>query len=81
MPLLARLASLAVPSTRARAKKIEGGVYSLGVLSVPFNIIGLLYLLFTTITFNFPTVSPVDSENSRFFFPVASLLGGRTQKG
>lgn len=63
MPLMARLASLVFPTSRAAAKKIEGGVYSLGALSVPFNVIGLLFLLFTSITFNFPTVSPMDSEN------------------
>lgn len=74
MPLMARLASVALPSTRANAMKIKGGLYSLGVFSIPFNIIGLVYLLFTTITFNFPTVSPVDSENSKF---ILGIVGHR----
>ncbi|KAK4502896.1 hypothetical protein PRZ48_006322 [Zasmidium cellare] len=73
MPLMARLASVALPSTRAKAMKIKGGLYSLGVFSIPFNIIGLVYLLFTTITFNFPTVSPVDSENMNY---TSAAVGG-----
>jgi choline transport protein len=41
-------------------------MYSLGRLSIPLNVIGLVYLLFTTITFNFPGVSPVTSENMNY---------------
>lgn len=59
MPLFARLVSLAYPSSRAYAMKIEGGLYSLGVLSIPFNVVGLLFLSFAAITFNFPTVSSI----------------------
>lgn len=33
---------------------------------MPINVMALLYLLFTSITFNFPTVNPVDSENMNY---------------
>ena len=43
-----------------------GGPYNLGRLSIPLNVIGVLYLIFTTITFNFPIFSPVTSENMNY---------------
>ena len=33
---------------------------------MPVNIMALVYLLFTSITFNFPSISPVDSENMNY---------------
>ncbi|KAF7189472.1 Choline transport protein [Pseudocercospora fuligena] len=74
MPLMARLASLILPSSRAQAKKIEGGLYSLGAFSVPLNIIGLVFLLFTTITFNFPSVYPVTSENMNYTSAAVGII-------
>lgn len=62
LPLLARLLSLAT-STPHRDLYSS---FSLGRLSIPLNAIGLVYLLFTCITFNFPTVSPVNSENMNY---------------
>ena len=62
MPLLARLLSL---FTSTPHTKIDGS-YNLGKLSIPLNVIGLVYLVFTSITFNFPTLSPVTSENMNY---------------
>lgn len=62
MPLLARLLSLVT----AEPFYDIGGLYSLGRWSIPLNIIGVLYLLFTVITFNLPTVTPVDSQNMNY---------------
>jgi hypothetical protein len=42
------------------------GPYSLGKYSLALNVIGFLYLTFFSITFNFPTISPVDSENMNY---------------
>jgi choline transport protein len=61
MPLLARLISLFGPD------RVEiGGLYNLGKLSIPLNVVGLLFLVFASITFNFPTVNPVTSENMNY---------------
>ena len=62
IPLLARLLSLFTSTPHTNI----GGLYSLGKLSIPMNIIGLLYLLFTTITFNFPGLYPVISQNMNY---------------
>ncbi|KAI7113579.1 putative GABA permease [Hortaea werneckii] len=62
MPLLARLLSL---FTSDKAWRING-LYDLGRWSVPLNVLGLLYLVFTSITFNFPTLKPVTSENMNY---------------
>lgn len=58
MPLLARIIS----SCTGNHKEI-GGLWNLGKFSLPLNCIGLVYLLFTSITFNFPTLNPVTSED------------------
>ena len=49
-------------------------MYSLGKFSVPLNIIGLVYLLFTTITFNFPGLAPVTSENMNYTSAAVGLI-------
>ena len=77
MPLLARLVSLALPSTRANAMKIEGGLYNLGAWSIPLNVIGLLYLVFASATFSLPTVNPVTSESSELL----ALLNSAAELG
>ncbi|KAL1311577.1 hypothetical protein AAFC00_001694 [Neodothiora populina] len=61
MPLLVRVLS----RLSGKETPLEGP-WSLGRWSLLVNIIGLLYLLFTSITFNFPTVNPVDSENMNY---------------
>lgn len=62
LPLLARLLSL---MTAEPVRQIDG-LYSLGRWSIPLNVIGLAFLLFTVITFNFPGVSPVTAENMNY---------------
>jgi choline transport protein len=62
LPLLARLLSLL---TSEPVRSI-GGEYHLGKWSVPLNAIGLVYLLFTVITFNFPGLSPVTADNMNY---------------
>lgn len=46
--------------------RVIPGPYTLGRYSVWLNILGLLFLVFTSITFNFPTVDPVDRENMNY---------------
>ncbi|WPH03217.1 putative GABA permease [Acrodontium crateriforme] len=63
MPLLARLLSF-VFSEKKHAR--IPGLYTLGAWSVPMNAIGLLFLVFLSITFNFPSAYPVTSENMNY---------------
>lgn len=42
------------------------GAYSLGFWGWFLNMVGLLYLIFACITFNFPSVTPVTSENMNY---------------
>ncbi|KAK0618641.1 Choline transport protein, partial [Lasiodiplodia hormozganensis] len=46
-------------------RKLEGP-YSLGRWGLLANIVGFVYLAFAVITFNFPTVKPVDEENMNY---------------
>lgn len=70
MPLLARI--LARCTGRAR---IMSGPYSLGRYGVYMNIIGLAFLVFTSITFNFPTLSPVNSGNMNYTSAAIGIIG------
>lgn len=63
--LIARLSSVMVRNPNPAVRNI-GGAYSLGRLSVPLNILGLVYLVFIAITCNFPTKSPVTPENMNY---------------
>ena len=58
MPLLVRV----IARFTGRDTKLDGP-WSLGRWGLVLNIVGLIFLLFTSITFNFPTLAPVDSEN------------------
>lgn len=61
MPLGVRILS------RLSGKKSKlDGPYSLGRYGLPLNIIGFLFLVFASVVFNFPTISPVDSENMNY---------------
>lgn len=62
MPLLARLLSHFTSSAPVQIN----GLYNLGKLSVPLNFVGLVYLVFTAVTFNFPTLRPVTPENMNY---------------
>jgi amino acid transporter len=61
MPMLARILAYVT----GKKHHLEGP-YSLGKYSLALNVIGFLYLTFFSITFNFPTISPVDSENMNY---------------
>ena len=39
------------------------------------NVIGLLFLVFTSITFNFPTLNPVDEEDVNYTSAAIGLIG------
>lgn len=61
MPLLARVISWFLGNF-----KVLPGPFSLGRYGIWMNLIGLVFLVFTSVTFNFPTVSPVDSDNMNY---------------
>lgn len=71
--LLARIASLMTRNPNPAVKNI-GGAYSLGRLSVPLNVLGLVYLLFIAITCNFPTKSPVTPENMNYTSAAVGII-------
>jgi choline transport protein len=62
IPILLRVIA---PLTMTTAPRFEGP-WNLGRWSLPINIMALVYLLFTSITFNFPSLNPVDSENMNY---------------
>ena len=61
MPLLTRI----IAWFTGDAKTLPGP-YSLGRYSIWLNALGLLFLVFTSITFNFPTINPVDKDNMNY---------------
>lgn len=61
MPLLVRI--LARFTGHA---KVLPGPYTLGRWGVVLNIIGFVFLLFTSITFNFPTLNPVNKDDMNY---------------
>lgn len=63
IPILLRVIA---PLTASTASTKFEGPWNLGRWSMPINIMALVYLLFTSITFNFPTLKPVDSENMNY---------------
>jgi choline transport protein len=55
--------------------------FSLGKWGMAFNLIGMAYLAFCVVVFNFPSVSPVNSENMNYASAavgVAALIAGIT---
>jgi choline transport protein len=62
MPLLVRLISYFYGSH----KQLTGAWAMKPLVSVIVNAAGLTYLLFACITFNFPSISPVSSENMNY---------------
>ena len=61
MPLLVR-----IPARLTGHAKVLPGPYTLGRYGVVLNIVGVVFLVFASITFNFPTVNPVDEENMNY---------------
>ncbi|KAL8830243.1 MAG: hypothetical protein Q9170_005826 [Blastenia crenularia] len=70
MPLLVRV--IARFSGHA---KILPGPYTLGRYGIYINLIGLAFLIFTSITFNFPTLAPVDKENMNYTSAAIGVIG------
>lgn len=60
MPLLVRIWG------RLRGEHDIDSAYSLGKFGMAFNVVGILYLLFAIVTFNFPSVSPVAADNMNY---------------
>ncbi|KAF2264196.1 GABA permease [Lojkania enalia] len=61
MPLLSRI----LAHVSGRKHRLEGP-YSLGRYGLALNVIGFLFLSFCCITFNFPSVNPVNSDNMNY---------------
>ncbi len=70
MPLLARILSWFTGNV-----KVLPGPYNLGRYGIVVNAIGLVFLVFTSITFNFPTLAPVDSENMNYTSAALGIIG------
>jgi len=70
MPLFVRI--LARFSGHA---KVMSGPFTLGKYGFALNVIGFVFLLFTSITFNFPTLNPVDQENMNYTSAAIGIIG------
>jgi choline transport protein len=70
MPLFVRI--LARFSGHA---KVMSGPFTLGKYGFVLNVIGFVFLLFTSITFNFPTLNPVDQENMNYTSAAIGIIG------
>ena len=70
MPLLARILSWFTGDA-----KVLSGPFNLGRYGMMINAIGLVFLVFTSITFNFPTLAPVDSENMNYTSAAIGIIG------
>ncbi|KAI5121316.1 hypothetical protein M0805_003783 [Coniferiporia weirii] len=55
-------------------KELEGP-YKLGRYSLALNVIGLIFLLFASITFNFPQVKPVTKDNMNYTSAALGVIG------
>ncbi|EOD52824.1 putative gaba permease protein [Neofusicoccum parvum] len=62
IPLFVRILSRVMGEKRQQLE----GPYSLGRWGLLANVVGFVYLAFAVITFNFPTVNPVDEENMNY---------------
>jgi choline transport protein len=70
MPLLVRI----LARLSGHAKVLEGP-YTLGKYGVVLNIVGFVFLLFASITFNFPTLNPVNEEDMNYTSPAIGVIG------
>lgn len=69
MPLLARI----IAHFSGKKTRLEGP-YSLGRWGIVLNIIGFLFLVFMCIIANFPSATPVDSENMNYTSAATGLI-------
>ncbi|MCJ1313430.1 hypothetical protein MMC25_007108 [Agyrium rufum] len=70
MPLLVRI--LARYTGHA---KVLPGPYTLGKYGIVLNYIGLIFLVFASITFNFPTINPVSKDNMNYTSAAIGVIG------
>ena len=54
--------------------KVLPGPYSMGKYGILVNLVGFLFLTFATITFNFPSISPVDRDNMNYTSAAVGLI-------
>ena len=55
--------------------KMEGPYAFSTPVSIALNILGLLFLLFASITFNFPSTSPVDKDSMNYTSAAIGVIG------
>ncbi len=70
IPLFARL--LARFTAHAR---VLPGPYSLGKWGIWINLIGFIFLAFSTVTFNLPSIAPVDKNNMNYTSAAVGIIG------
>ena len=79
LPLLSRLLGYITSSSPSKPTFIFTGPFHLSSsISLALNIIGLLFLLFAFVTFNFPSEAPVNDQNMNYTsaaIGVIALLG------
>ena len=51
------------------------GPYSLGKYAIVLNVVGLVFLTFAAITFNFPSINPVDKDNMNYCSAAIGVIG------
>ena len=69
MPLLVRIWG------RMEGRGDIDSAYSLGGFGLLFNLVGILYLIFAAIVFNFPSVSPINSSNMNYTSAAVGVSG------
>ncbi|OAP57273.1 hypothetical protein AYL99_08011 [Fonsecaea erecta] len=69
MPLLVRIWG------RLQGREDIDSAYSLGRFGMLFNVVGILYLTFAAIVFNFPSVSPVNADNMNYTSAAVGVCG------
>jgi hypothetical protein len=57
------------------AVKLDGPYAFSTPVSIGLNIMGLLFLLFASITFNFPSTSPVDHQSMNYTSAAIGVIG------
>ena len=72
-PLLAVL--LARLSNRGKTQQLLCGPYQLGRWGWVLNLIGAVFLLFASITFNFPGIAPVTAQNMNYTSAAIGIIG------
>ena len=72
-PMLAVL--LARLSNRGKTQQLLCGPYQLGRWGWVLNLISAIFLLFASITFNFPGIAPVTAQNMNYTSAAIGIIG------